>query len=117
MFVKLIEAGPEEKDAEWIAGYLGRVIDEVGAENIDLVVMDNASVCTAAGKLLEAQHIYLTSMGCCAHALDLLLRDACAHAWAKELFEHGRTVVKWVKKRGIPLRVLQQHSKLALLLE
>jgi hypothetical protein len=48
MFVKLIEAGPEEEDAEWIVGHLGRVIDEVGAENIDLVVMQCIG-CKAVG--------------------------------------------------------------------
>jgi hypothetical protein len=50
-------------------------------------------------------------MGGCAHALDLLFKDACAHAWAKELFEQGRTVVKWVEKRGIPFRVFHFYSE------
>lgn len=110
VFHKMIIGTDKAKDAQWLFERLSEVIIEVGEHNFVNVIMDNAEVCRAAGKLLMAKFPHITAVGCAAHALDLLLKDASKHEWAADLFASGRAAVKWMKRRQIPYRLFRQQS-------
>ena len=101
-------------DAEWIADELYAVMEETGPHLIDLVIRDNAAVCVAAGKLLEARFPKFTSIGCCAHALDLVMKEACRHEWAAKLIASAREVVTFFKAHHLPYRLFREQSPSAL---
>ena len=110
MFKGLVVGEADIHDAKWIAGQIGSFIERIGPELIDLVIQDNAPVCVAAGKLLEKRFPKITSMGCCAHALDLVMKDACKHEWAAKLITSCRQVVTFFKARQLPYRLFREQS-------
>ena len=116
VFRKMFRAGPGLKTADWLHEQLCIVIDEIGPELIYLIVLDGASVNVAAGKLLELTYPHVTCCVCCAHGIDLLLKDACKHAWAAELLKKMRSIVKWVLARGQLNGIFNSLSPLKLLL-
>ncbi|GBG88224.1 hypothetical protein CBR_g46791 [Chara braunii] len=75
---------------------LDGLIQEIGAGSIVGVVMDNARVCTKAGKMVEAKHPGIFSVGCTTHALDLALEDMykCMD-WLKAVVDKGNQVGKF----------------------
>lgn len=85
----LIVGSADKKNALWIADNLTAVINRYGAEHIVIVVMDNAAVNVAAGNILMERFPYITFVGCCAHAIDLLIKDAYKHPWAADLFDQA----------------------------
>ena len=54
-FVKAVDASGHKKDAEFLADNLGEVIEEVGADNVHLVIQDGATANVACNRLLEAR--------------------------------------------------------------
>ncbi|XP_019095600.1 PREDICTED: uncharacterized protein LOC104763276 [Camelina sativa] len=54
---------------------LDKIVEEVGEENVVLVVMDNESNYVKAGKLLEAKRPNLYWTPCAEHCIDLMLED------------------------------------------
>ena len=90
VFCTLIIGTAVRHDAEWIADELGAVIEVLGPHLIDLVTQDSAAVCASAGKLLEARFPKITSIGCCTHARDLVMKDACKHEWAAKTIASSR---------------------------
>ena len=60
-------------------------------------------------------HIYM--QGCAAHTMDLLLEDWGKATWIKETVEKVKLLVKFVKKRHMPLAVFHKHeAKFSLLM-
>ena len=66
-----------EKDAEFLSDTILAAIKRQSEEPPVAIFMDNASVCIAAGKLLEADpHLSTTFfVPCSSHCLDLLIED------------------------------------------
>ncbi|KAL2992789.1 hypothetical protein AAZX31_10G067800 [Glycine max] len=66
MFLKAIDCSNEIKDKDFIAKLMREVIMEVGHSNIVQIVTDNATVCKAAGLIIEAEFpsIYWTPYMC-----------------------------------------------------
>jgi hypothetical protein len=75
IFLSSHSAEGEVKDATWLAKVLGG-IEELGPENVVLVVTDNAAVCVKAGKGAGGQVPHIMWVGL-AHGLDLLIKDIC----------------------------------------
>ncbi|KAH1232601.1 hypothetical protein GmHk_09G025212 [Glycine max] len=75
MFLKFVDGSNFLKTGEKLFELLDAIVEEVGEENIVLVVTDNGSNNVLAGKLLEnkRKHIYWTP--CAAHCIDLMLED------------------------------------------
>ncbi|KAL5153357.1 hypothetical protein HKD37_19G052923 [Glycine soja] len=55
MFLKAIDCSNEIKDKDFIAKHMREVIMEVGHSNVVQIVIDNATVCKAAGLIIEAE--------------------------------------------------------------
>ena len=105
------------KDAAYLAKIIGKHIDEVGAENVVLVVTDNASVCSAAGQLLQKTYPKIIWVGCLAHCLDLLVKDICKLPWAAEAMELAKAIVKFIKRHHKTSSLFHTHfPSLSLLL-
>ena len=116
IFLSSHSAEGEVKDATWLAKVLGERIEEVGPENVVLVVTDNAAVCVKAGKELEDKYPHIMWVGCVAHGLDLLIKDICKLPWADAAVSLCRSIVKFIKKHDKTRQLFLVHSPLQLLL-
>ena len=67
------------------------------------VVMDNASACTSAGRMLQAKYPHVTFTPCTAHCLDLLLEDIGKLAWAATTVKNAKLLVHYVTNHQLPL--------------
>ncbi len=96
MFLKAVDTGGETKDAAYITRQLIDCIREVGVNSVIQVVTDNASVCKAAGRLVEQEFSWITWTPCTPHCLDLLLEDVGKLPWAVEVVAEAKAVVKFI---------------------
>jgi len=73
MFLKAVDCEGQMKDSQFIANILIEAVELVGPENVVQVITDNATVCRAAGLIVEGkyQHIFWTP--CVVHSLNLML--------------------------------------------
>ena len=77
-------------------------IDDIGANNVVQVVMDNAKNCRLAGRIINERypHIYPTS--CNTHSMNLVLKDWYTSedtTWFANIINMCRKVVKFILKR------------------
>jgi hypothetical protein len=100
MFFKVVDTGGETKDAAYIFEQLIDCIREVGANSVIQVVTDSATICKAAGMLVEQEFSWITWTLCTPHCLDLLLEDVGKLPWAAEVVAEvvaeGEVVVKFI---------------------
>lgn len=79
ILAKIIESGGVSQDAEFYAGKICAVIDEVGPQKVLGVGTDNASVMTASWKIVELKYaqqgIQIFCYGCAAHEINLFMQD------------------------------------------
>lgn len=61
VFHDAVSTAGKTKDAEFVADVVSRCINKIGAENVVLVVTDNAANCVRAGEPLKC-HVGLQSM-------------------------------------------------------
>jgi len=78
MFLKSINASDEIKDKNYIAKHMRDVVMEVGADNVVQIITDNATVCKAAGMLIELEFPSIYWTPCVVHTLNLALKNICA---------------------------------------
>ncbi|GBG62812.1 hypothetical protein CBR_g32395 [Chara braunii] len=83
------------KGASTYYGILKRAIEEIGAEAVVGVVMDNAAVCAAAGRMVEADHPHIFSVPCTAHSLDLIFESFAKITWVGEVIKRASEVAKF----------------------
>ena len=70
-----------------------------------------------ASKIITEKYPHIYIQGCAAHAMDLLLEDWGKATWIKETVEKAKLLVKFVKKRHMPLAVFRKHeAKFSLLM-
>ncbi|XP_058766128.1 uncharacterized protein LOC131639665 [Vicia villosa] len=97
MFLKAIDCSNGIKDKEFIAKKMREVIMEVGPSNVVQIVTDNATVCKAAGLIIEAEFPSIFWTPCVVHTLNLAFKNICA---AKDI-ERNNDVYKecsWITK-------------------
>jgi len=78
MFLKSIDGSGEIKDKEFIAKHMRDVIMEVGHNNVEQIITDNAIVCKAASMLIESEFPSIYWTPCVVHTLNLALKSICA---------------------------------------
>jgi hypothetical protein len=115
LFLGVHHAEEATKNAAYIADQLGTYIEKYGRQCV-CVVTDSASACRAAGALLEERFSWITWMPCCAHALDLVMKDVCKESKIAEAVQKCRAIVKWVRRHHLPHALYTKLSKKALLL-
>jgi hypothetical protein len=115
MFLKAVDTGGETKDAAYIARQLIDCIREVGVDSVIQVVTDSATVCKAAGRLVEQKFSWITWTLCTPHCLDLLLEDVGKLPWAAEVVAKAKAVVKFITNHHRSQALFRGKSALDLL--
>lgn len=117
LFLGAVDTTGIPKTAEYMASIMLKFIKQVGPENVVQVCTDNASVMLNAMELVQNEYPHIFIQGCATHAMDLLMEDLGKATWVKEVLEQAKTLVKFIRKRQMPLAVYRKHqSKFSLLL-
>jgi hypothetical protein len=56
-----------------------KTMNDVGPSNVIQVIIDNATNCKGAGKIIEQVHPHIFWSGCLVHTLNLLMHDIVKH--------------------------------------
>ncbi|GBG65335.1 hypothetical protein CBR_g50698 [Chara braunii] len=83
------------KGASTYYGILRRAIEEIGAEAVVGVIMDNVAVCAAVGRMVEADHPHIFSVPCTAHSLNLIFESFAKITWVGEVIKRASEVAKF----------------------
>jgi len=94
-----------EKDAVYLASVLEKFIKKVGPNNIVQVTTDNIVVNPVAWNLISSKYLHIFFQGCMVHALNLMLKDFVNEDWIKKQVEIAQKIVKFIKRRHMPLVV------------
>ncbi len=114
-FLESVDTSGDTKDVDFIAQVVGKAIEDVGAEIVVQVCMDNATICKAAGRKLEARFPRITFTPCTPHCLDLLLEDMGKLGWFSSVIAEARTALKFITNHHKSLALFRSLSKLELL--
>jgi hypothetical protein len=87
------------KNADRLADVMRFTIEDIGPDNVVLVVSDNAANAKAAGKSLEDEFPHIMWVGCITHSLNLLLKDIGKLDWAETVLKRATQLVKVVRNR------------------
>ena len=110
-FIGSVDATGVEKDAVYLASVLEKFIETVGPNNVVQVTTDNTAVNPAAWKLISSKYPHIFFQGCMVHALNLMLKDFVKQKWIKNQVEIAQKIVKFIKRRHMPLAVFRKHAK------
>ena len=117
LFLGSVDTTGNEKTATYMASLMERFIEQVGPHNIVQVCTDNDRSMLNTSKIITEKYPHIYMQGCAAHAMDLLLEDWRKATWIKETVEKAKLLVKFVKKRHMPLAVFRKHeAKFSLLM-
>ena len=117
LFLGFVDTTGNKKIAAYMASLMERFIEQVGPHNIVQVCTDNDRSMLNASKIITEKYPHIYMQGCAAHAMDLLLEDWRKATWIKETVEKVKLLVKFVKKRHMPLAVFRKHeAKFSLLM-
>ena len=116
MFLKAVDCEGQQKDAQFIADILIEAIESVGVENVVQVITDNATVCRAAGLIVEGkyQHIFWTP--CAVHSLNLMLSKMGTQIeWIRLIFEEAKEIQAFITNHHMSQGIYREFAKLELL--
>ncbi len=114
-FLESVDTSGDTKDIDFIAQFVGKGIEDVGAKIVVQVCMDNAVVCKAIGRKLEARFPHITFTPCTPHCLDLLLEDMGKLDWVSSVIAEARRALKFITNHHKSLALFRSLSKLELL--
>jgi hypothetical protein len=126
VFLKAENTQGEYKDKHYIADVILKSINEIGYQSVVQVITDNASVCRAAGLLIEAKYPTIFWTPCVVHTLNLALKSICscsnegsllydACGWVTILAGEALLVKNFIMNHGMRLCMYQDNCKLKLL--
>eukprot|EP01018_Ginkgo_biloba_P024871 Gb_25958 [translate_table: standard] len=115
LFVKAVDAMDDKKTLEFIFKILEEAVLEVGEENVVQIVIDSASNCVGAGKMIMSRFktIYWTPYA--AHCMDLLLHDLGKFPWVNKAIRRGKLIANFVVNHRLTLSIYRKHAKKELL--
>jgi hypothetical protein len=88
-----------------------KYIEEVGPQNIVQICTDNASSMKAAADIITNKYPHIYFQGCVVHVMNLLLEDWGKATWMKEVVKKSRTIIKFIKRRHMPLAVFRKYEE------
>jgi hypothetical protein len=116
-FLGVVDTTGYPKRAEYQASIMEKYIEEVGPQNVMQICTDNASSMKVAADIITDKYPHIYFQGCTVHAMNLLLEDWEKTTWMKEVVKKSRTIIKFIKRRHMPLVVFHKHEeKLSLLM-
>ena len=100
-FIRAIDSTGKIKSGAYIADVLNDVIDEIGANNVVQVVIDNAKNCRLAGRIINERYPHIYPTGCNTHSMNLVLKDWYTSkdtTWFANIINMCKKVVKFILK-------------------
>eukprot|EP01018_Ginkgo_biloba_P022716 Gb_06996 [translate_table: standard] len=110
LFVKAVDAMDHTKTSEFIFKILEEAVLEVGEENVVQIVIDSASNCVGAGKMIMARFKTIYWTPCAAHCMDLLLHDLGKLPWVNEAIRRGKLIANFIVNHCITLSIYRKHA-------
>ncbi|XP_073046049.1 uncharacterized protein [Primulina eburnea] len=108
--------------------FLKAINCEVGHQNVVQVVTDNASICKAAGLLVEAKYPHIFWTPCVVHTLNLALKNICAPIdsvqnkevfeecmWIAEISDNALMIKNFIMNHNMRLSMFNDNSNLKML--
>ncbi|XP_025625523.1 uncharacterized protein [Arachis hypogaea] len=128
MFLKVVDCSDEIKDKDYVAKQIRDVIREVGLSNVVQIVTDNASICKAAGLLIETRFPFVYWTPCIVHTLNLALKDIRAAknteknnfvyqkcSWITQIVEDASFIKNFIVSHHMRLSIFNEFNTLKLL--
>lgn len=75
VYYKSIATAEEKHTSDYVSQQIESVMTEIGIKKFIAVITDNASAMLKATKILTTKYPHITSYGCAAHVLNLLIGD------------------------------------------
>ena len=72
---KVLHTGTQSHSGETIAAQCAAIIDEIGVDKVAAIVTDNCAAMKCAWRRLNITHPSIVTFGCCAHIVNLLIKD------------------------------------------
>ena len=110
-FLGSVDTSGFEKTGEYLATVLDGFLQKVGPENVVQITADNATVNPKAVGIVTKKYPHIFFQGCVAHALNLLLKDWRKEKWITTLVHEARMVLKFFRKRHMPLALFRTYEK------
>ena len=110
-FLGAVDTTGFPKTAECQASIMEIYIKDVGLQNIVQICMENASSMRAATDIIEDKYPHIYFQGCTIHVMNLLLEDWGKVVWMKDVVKKARTIVKFIKRRHMPLAVFRKYEE------
>lgn len=107
IFYKSITTGVDHHTGENIAEHIISVVEEIGPRKIFGVVTDNAKNMKKAWTIITEKYPHITSYGCVAHGLNLLINDNIKLNSLKEVIIDGKDIVNNIKRGHITNAIFQ----------
>lgn len=101
VFYKSVDTNDNRHTGLYIADQLKVVINDLGPEKVFALVTDNAANMKVAWAHVEETFPHITTIGCAAHTLNLLLKDIMALKTMDALYKRAKQVVKYVKGKQV----------------
>jgi len=109
IFYKSLATGDDRHTGENVAEPIISVIEEIGPRKVFGVVTDTAKNMKKAWTLKTEKYPHITSYGCVAHGLNLLINDIIKINSLKELINYGKDIVNNMKRGHITSAVFQDR--------
>ncbi len=97
IFFKSIYTKANSHTGEYMLQLVKIPISEFGAKNIVAVISDNGSDVKCMRKLIKEEFPHISTFGCAAHVLNLLLLDICKLNSINKVLNRSKEIVKEVK--------------------
>ena len=91
--------------------YLNEVVEEIGEENVEQVIIDNASNYVNAGMRLMEKMRKLWWTPCAAHCIDLMLEDIGKLNVHATTLSRARQVMKFIYEHTWVLSLMRTFTK------
>ncbi|XP_072564792.1 uncharacterized protein [Paramormyrops kingsleyae] len=100
-FYKSVDTKENRHTGQYIADELKVIINDLGPDKVFALVTDNAANMKVAWAHVEETYPHITTIGCAAHTLNLLLKDIMALKTMDTLNKRAKQVVKFVKGKQV----------------
>ena len=101
VFYKSVDTKENRHTGQYIADELKVIINDLGPDKVFALVTDNAANMKVAWAHVEETYPQITTIGCAAHTLNLLLKDIMALKTMDTLNKRAKQVVKYVKGKQV----------------
>ncbi|GBG61163.1 hypothetical protein CBR_g19239 [Chara braunii] len=89
---------------------LRSAIEAIGEGVVVGVIVDNAAICAAAGRMVERDYPHINSVPCAAHCLDLMFEAFWKIPWVEEALQRALDLAKFLGNHGRVHDLLHEKS-------